>query len=104
MKTTNIGALLACVSSPFLFSLYTNECVSNQVDTYFIKLSDNTAILTLLNKTINPLQYFPEVDGFVRWCDTNTLILNERKSVEFTFDPKYVGDQSPVKNMVILLI
>lgn len=96
-KTTNIGAPQGCVSSPFLFSLYTNECVSSQDDTYFIKFSDDTAILSLLNKTTNPLQYFSDVDRFVSWCDTNSLVLNERKTVEMIFDPRSVGDHSPVK-------
>ncbi len=36
------------------------------------------------------------MDRFVRWCDENYLILNETKSVEMFFDPRSVGDHSPV--------
>ncbi len=91
MKITNKGAPQGCVSSPILFTLYTNECVSGQDNIFFITFSDDTAILSLLHRNTTCLQYVSEVDRFVRWCDENYLILNETKTVEMFFDPRSVG-------------
>ncbi len=54
------------------------------------------AILSLLHRNTSCLQYFSEVDRFVRWCDENYLILNETRTVEMFFDPRSVEDHSPV--------
>ncbi len=91
MKITNKGAPQGCVSSPILFTLYTNECVSGKDNIFFITFSDDTAILSLLHRNTTCLQYFSEVDRFVRWCDENYLTLNETKTVEMFFDPRSVG-------------
>jgi hypothetical protein len=41
------GAPQGCVSSPFLFILYTNDCVSSEPNQYVVKFSDDTAVLSL---------------------------------------------------------
>lgn len=47
-KITHTGAPHGCVSSPVLFILYTNVCVSSHMGNYIFKFSDDTAILSLL--------------------------------------------------------
>ncbi len=47
----NTGAPQGCVSSPVLFTLYTNECTCSTVTNYMIKFSDDTAILGLISGT-----------------------------------------------------
>lgn len=37
------------------------------------------------------------MDRFVGWCDNNSLTLNGIKTVEMIFDPRSVGDHSPVR-------
>ena len=42
------GVPQGAVSSPFLFTLFTNECRSRQPNNFIIKFSDDTIILSLL--------------------------------------------------------
>ena len=90
------GAPQGCVSSPVLFTLYTNECRSGNPNNYIIKFSDDTAILALLDKDSVLDDYFSEVQNFVNWCDDNHLVLNVKKTQEMVFDPKSIGDHRPV--------
>ncbi len=45
----NTGAPQGCIPSPFLYTLYTNDCLSPSLITRYFKYSDDTAILALLN-------------------------------------------------------
>lgn len=45
--TTNTS-LQGCVLSPFLYTLYTNDCITTSPNTTYLKYSDDTAILALL--------------------------------------------------------
>ncbi len=72
------GAPQGCVSSPVLFTLYTNECtcstVNNVNNCYMIKFSDDTAILGLISGTSDVVTYKHEVQNFVQWCDEHFLV------------------------------
>ena len=90
------GAPQGCVSSPVLFTLYTNSCVRNNSNNYIVKFSDDTAILSLLYKDQDILSYGSEIDQFIEWCDANHLIVNVKKTEEMIFDPKSIGNHSPI--------
>jgi len=92
----SIGAPQGCVSSPFLFTLYTNDCISHEPNQYIVKFSDDTVLLSLLNKESSLYVHQVAVDRFVGWCDSHQLHINTQKTVEMLVDPKSVGDQSPV--------
>lgn len=81
------GAPQGCVSSPVLFTLYTNSCVRNNSNTYIVKFSDDTAILSLLYKDQDISSYCSEINQFIEWCDANHLIVNVKKTEEMIFDP-----------------
>lgn len=69
---TNIGVPQGYVSSPLLFTLYTNECRNHHTNNYIIKFSDNAAILSLIMQNS---VYQSEIDTIVLWCESNNLVL-----------------------------
>lgn len=65
----------------------------------FFKFSDDTAILSLLHQNSDPSLYFTEVSKFVQWCDKNYLTntkKKKKKTEEMVFDPRSVGDPTPL--------
>lgn len=80
-----------CVSSPVLFTLYTDGCVSKNNN----NLSDNTAILSLLYKDQDILSYHSEINQFIELCDAYHLNINVKKT-EMIFDPKSIGNHTPL--------
>ena len=46
---SNTGTPQGCVLNPFLYTLYTNDCRSVDSSTQFVRFSDDTAMLALLN-------------------------------------------------------
>ena len=95
-KSISTGAPQGCVSSPVLFTLYTNDCTNSHTGNLVFKFSDDTAILGLLHKDSSTLAYFSEIENFVQWCDAHYLSLNVKKTKELVLDPRSVGDHSPV--------
>ena len=82
---TNTGASQGCVSLPILYFLYTNDCTSSSTDNYIIKLSDDSAILSLLHADSDISMYSSEIESFVHWCDNNHLKLNVSKTQDMIF-------------------
>lgn len=95
-KCISTGAPQGCVSSPALFTLYTNDCTNSLPGNLFFKFSDDTAILSLLHQNSDPSLYFMEVNKFVQWCDNTYLIINTKKTKEMVLGPRSVGDHTPL--------
>ena len=85
MKTINTGAPQGTVISPFLFTLYTNNCKSNNEDNTLIKFSDDTAMIDISD---DQMSYENEVQSFSDWCDSHYLDLNVTKTKEMIVDFK----------------
>ena len=90
--TTSTGSPQGTVLSPFLFTLYTNDCRGTK-EAPIIKYSDDSAILDLSNDNN---YYFTEVAKFTEWCEMNYLMLNVSKTKELVIDfcqkPSYLPD------------
>ncbi|KAJ0012409.1 hypothetical protein NQD34_016743 [Periophthalmus magnuspinnatus] len=98
--TTNTGAPQGCVLSPFLYTLYTNDCTSPSPGTVYIKYADDTAILGLLSDSTSLGQYQNSVSHFTTWCKENHLQLNLKKTQEMTFGPG-IFDPTSIDNITI---
>ena len=61
-----------------------------------ITFSDDTAILALMKKESDISDYYSGIQGFVKWCEDNHLVLNVNKTEEMVFDPRRVGDHRSV--------
>lgn len=97
LKSSGTGVPQGCVSSPILFTLFTNECSNWHSQNYVFKYSDDTAILSLLYEHDNvSIIYQAEISVFVGCCDKNELVINTKKTQEIVFDPKCIGDHQPV--------
>ena len=73
---TSTGSPQGTVLSPFLFTLYTNDCRGTSEAT-LIKYSDDSVILDLSN---DGNHYFSEVSKFTECCEMNCLMLNVSKT------------------------
>lgn len=73
--------------SPFLYTLYTNDCLSISPTTSYLKYSDDTAILALLSDNQSTLDYHNTVTHFTKWCADNHLQINVNKTKELLFSP-----------------
>ena len=94
-KTTSTGAPQGTVLSPFLFTLYTDDC-RGSTSTPLIKFSDDSAIIDLSN---NDEHYFSQVAKFVKWCEDNFLTLNVKKTKEMLIDFRRKSTEIPVLNI-----
>ena len=90
--TTSTGSPQGTVLSPFLFTLFSNDCRGTK-EAPIIKYSDDSAILDLSN---DDNYYFTEVAKFTEWCEMNYLMLNVSKTKELVIDfrqkPSYLPD------------
>ena len=96
---TNTGAPQGCVLSPTLFTLYTNDCATTDINSKLFKYADDTALVSLC--TNDDVQYRQEVRNFTEWCNINCLVLNVNKTKEMIIDfsknsshaPLYIADE-----------
>lgn len=82
-RSLSTGAPQGSVISPVLYTLYTNDCRSNNPDITYIKYSDDTVIIDTTN---SPGQLQSEMDSFAGWCRQNCLDLNTSKTKELIID------------------
>ena len=90
------GVPQGTVSSSFLFTLYTDDCVSSHPNQFLVKFSDDTVILSLLKSDSNILSHTAGVDKFIDWCDQHHLKVNVNKTEEVIIDPRSIGDHSMI--------
>jgi hypothetical protein len=94
----NTGAPQGCCLSPFLFTLFTNDCVSIQNSVLVVKFSDDTTVSGLISDA-DESAYRSEVGRLVDWCDANNLVLNISKTKELVVD--FRSKKTPIQPLVI---
>lgn len=63
-KLCSTGVPQGGVSSPFLFTAYTNDCRSSQPNNYILKFSGDTVVVSLLWGAKHPVGYINEINNF----------------------------------------
>lgn len=91
VAVNSTGAPQGCVSSPLLFTLYTNDCISQQLNQFILN-----SLLHLLIRDCSIDDYKAAIESFVGWCDNHYLQINVKKTEEVIIDPRSVGDRSSV--------
>ena len=69
-----------------MYTLYTNDCRSVDSSTQFVRFSDDTAMLALLNDFASYQSYLSSLVRFSSWCSNNFLHLNVFKTKEMCID------------------
>ena len=98
MIILNTSAPQGCVLSPFLYSLFTNDCKSGHDSVQLIKFADDTTVEGLITNS-DESEYREEVDRLVSWCDRNNLELNTSKTKEMIID--FRKKKTPVNPLYI---
>ena len=78
--------------SPFLFTLFTNDCVSVDQSVLVTKFSDDTAVEGCIENA-DETTYRDEVQRMVGWCADNNLEINVSKTKEMIVD--FTGRRLP---------
>lgn len=72
-RVSNTGSPQGCVLSPLLFISYTDRGRSLKQDSLMVKFSDDTALLSRLQRTES--DHGQALPDFVKWCDDSFLDL-----------------------------
>ena len=81
----NTGAPQGCVLSPILFSIYTNEIMSNTTTLTLIKFADDMALAARLKDKQSLSSYFNFIGHLISWFDESYLKLNVKKTNKSSF-------------------
>ena len=81
----NVGSPQGCVLSVILYVIYTNDLSTLFTDCMVLKYADDTVILGLIHNNSED-HYREQIDHTYKWCCTNNLILNTKKTKEVIFD------------------
>ena len=93
----NTGTPQGCVLSPLLYSLFTNDCVS-QHSLQLVILTDDTTLERLVTNS-DDTEYRHKVNRLVSYCDNNNLQLNASKTREMTVD--FGKKKTPIAIIII---
>lgn len=83
--TTPTGTPQLCVLSSLSYIFYTNDCVTNYKNRYFLKFADDKVIVSLIENN-EVCHDGPVVEDFMKWCDDACLQLNASKTKEMSID------------------
>ena len=90
----NTGAPQGCVLSPILFSIYTNEIMSNTTTLTLIKFADDMALVARLKDEQSLSSYFNFIGHLISWFDESYLKLNVEKTKELFIEEHRARDRS----------
>ena len=99
MPTTNIGTPQGSVMSPFLFTLYTDNLISEEPLVRIFKYADDIALVGCHSGAADEDSCTTEVRRTVEWCKSKGLLLNESKTKEMIFT---VARKQPTTRSIII--
>ena len=97
IRLSNTGSPQGCVLSPLLFIMYTDSFRMSQEGSYFVKFSDDTTLLTVLQGQDSG--HGQALPAFTKWCDDHHSDLNVSKTNELIIDFRQSQD-TPIASTI----